>query len=210
MKKRKNGFTLVELLAVVILLGLIATIVTPVVRTMLKDSKQKLYEEQIVLIEEGLKSWASSNIFLLPEENDTIKLSLGQLKQAGFLEIKIKNPTNSKCFSNEINLKIVSYNNSYIYEVEDINSIDCDLIEDAPIIKLNGSVVEYLNIGEEYVDAGVIAQNSEGEDITNSVTTTISGSGTIIDTTKEGSYTITYRVEENDKVMTAIRNVIIK
>ena len=183
---------------------------TPVVRTMLKDSKQKLYEEQIVLIEEGLKSWASSNIFLLPEENDTIKLSLGQLKQAGFLEIKIKNPTNSKCFSNEINLKIVSYNNSYIYEVEDINSIDCDLIEDAPIIKLNGSVVEYLNIGEEYVDAGVIAQNSEGEDITNSVTTTISGSGTIIDTTKEGSYTITYRVEENDKVMTAIRNVIIK
>ena len=207
---KKNGFTLVEVLAVAVLLGVVATITVPIVKKTLKDSKQKLSEEQINLMEDALKNWASSNIFSLPEDNETIKITLGQLKQAGLLNIDVKNPMNNKCFSNESVLKIVSYNNSYIYEVDDIKNVECDVVQDAPIIKLKGDEVEYLSVGKEYSDLGFASQNINGEDITSSVTTTISGSGTTIDTTKKGTYIITYRVEDNGKVMSAIRNVIIK
>lgn len=206
----KKGFTLIEVLAVVVLLGFIALIALPTVREMMEKSKQKLYNEQIILIENGLKNWASANIFLLPEKNETIKLSLGQLKQAGYLELKITNPKNNKCISNETLLNITKYDNSYIYEVEDVINVSCDLIKDTPTIQLNGSVVEILNVGNAYLDKGVIAKDLSGRDITNSVITTISGSGTEIDTTKTGSYIIEYSITNNGKTMTAIRNVFVK
>ena len=206
----KKGFTLVEVLAVIILLGLVSLIAVPTIRTKIMSSKQKLYDEQINLIEDGLKNWASANIFLLPEENQTIKLSLGQLKQAGYLEPKITNPTNNQCFSNESILSITKYNNSYIYKVDEITDVDCSLIEDTPTIKLNGNVVEYLQSGETYEDAGAIAKDSSGKDMTGNINKTISGSGDVIDTMVVGNYIITYKVTNNGKTMTAIRNVFIK
>jgi len=206
---KKKGFTLIEVLAVIVLLGLIALITVPIIRKTMKDSKQKLYEEQLIQIETGLKNWASSNIFLLPEDNDSIKLSLGQLKQSGFAEKEIKNPKNNKCFSNESILSITKYNNSYIYEVEEIVDVDCNLIENTPTIKLNGNVVEHLKVGDSYIDAGVIALDSSGNDITGNVVTTITGSGTSIDTSDVGTYTITYSITDGGKTMTAIRNVLV-
>lgn len=207
---RNKGFTLIEILAVIVLLGMISLIAVPTVRDMIKNSKQKLYNEQINLIEDGLKNWANANIFLLPEENETIKLSLGQLKQAGYVDPKITNPKNNKCFSNSILLNITRYNNNYIYEVEEEAYVDCTLIKDTPTIKLNGSVVEILSIGDNHLDKGVLAQDASGKDITNSVVTTISGSGTQINTTIKGNFVIEYSVTNGGKTTTAIRNVFVK
>lgn len=206
---KKKGFTLVELLAVVVLLGMIALIITPTVRNMIKDSKQKLYDEQINLIEAGLKNWANANVFILPEEGETIKLSLGQLKQAGFIEMKINNPKNNKCFSNDSILSIKKHNNSYIYKAEETIDVDCNLIEDTPTIKLNGNVVEYLYIGDTYVEKGATAKASNGTDITSAITTTISGDSESIDTTKEGNYIVKYNVVNNGKSTTTIKNILV-
>ena len=79
--KNNKGFTLVEILSVVVLLGAISLIAIPTIKNMIKDSKQKLYNEQINLIKDGLKNWGSANVMLLPEDNKSIKLTLGQLKQ---------------------------------------------------------------------------------------------------------------------------------
>lgn len=205
----KKGFTLIEILSVVVLLGAIALIAIPTIKNLINDSKQKLYDEQINLIEDGLKNWGSANVLLLPESNETIKLSLGQLKQAGFADIKITNPKNNKCFSNDSVLSIKRYNNSYIYDVENIVDTDCDLVDDTPSIKLNGDIIEYLYIGDTYVDKGATAKDSSGNDITDSITTTISGSGTSIDTSKAGNYTVTYKVVNNGKTATMIKNIFI-
>ena len=43
----KKGFTLVELLAVITLLGLLSLIVVPVVDKIIKDNKEKLYQTML-------------------------------------------------------------------------------------------------------------------------------------------------------------------
>ena len=83
----KKGFTLAELLGVIILLGAIALIVVPLVSNSMKDSKETLYNDQIKSIELSLASWMSSN--QTPAEGETITLSLSQLKEAGLVELDI-------------------------------------------------------------------------------------------------------------------------
>lgn len=205
---KKNGFTLIEILGVLILLGIISLITIPVFQSSLKASKQKLYDEQILEVKSGLKNWAYANIFLLPESKDTVTLSLGQLKQSGHASYEIKNPKNDKCFSNESLLTITKRNNGYIYNVQNMIDVDCDLIKDVPTIKINGDIVEYVKIGSTYNDLGATAKDYTGTDISSSIEKIISGSGNI-DTFSKGSYTITYKVTDNGKTMIAVRTVII-
>lgn len=206
----KKGFTLIEVLGVIILLGVLSMITVPVVRDLIKSSRDELYEEQIEQIENGLKNWAHDNIFLLPEDNSVVTLSLGQLAQSGHVNYKIENPKNNKCFSTESELTITKYNNNYVYEVKDISDVDCDDLEELPTIKLNGNVVEYLNIGDDYTEIEVSAKSYDGEYITDSVTQTITGDGTSISTVAPATYNITYKVNDNGKIMSAIRTIIVK
>ena len=207
---KKNGFTLVELLGVIILIGVLSMLAVPIVRNLIKDSKKELYEEQIKQIEQGLKNWAHDNIFLLPEDNGVVTLSLGQLAQSGHVNYKIENPKNNKCFSTESELTITKYNNSYVYEVKDVISTDCDNLENLPTIKLNGSAVEYLNVGDSYNEMGVSAKSYDDRNLNDSVTKTITGDGTSISTISPATYNITYKVNDNGKIMTAIRTIIVK
>ena len=207
---KKNGFTLVELLGVIILLGVLSMIAVPVVRDLIKSSKKELYEEQIKQIEQGLKNWAHDNIFLLPDDNGVITLSLGQLAQSGHVNYKIENPKNNKCFSAESKLTITKYNNSYVYEVKDVISTDCDNLDNLPTIKLNGNIVEYLNVGDTYNDIGVSAKSYDDRNLKDLVTKTITGDGTSISTISPATYNITYKVNDNGKIMTAIRTIIVK
>ena len=207
---KKNGFTLVELLGVIILLGILSMIAVPVVRDLIKSSKKELYEEQIKQIEQGLKNWAHDNIFLLPDDNGVVTLSLGQLAQSGHVNYKIENPKNNKCFSTESELTIIKYNNSYVYEVKDVISTDCDNLDNLPTIKLNGNIVEYLNVGDAYNDISVSSKSYDDRNLNDSVTKTITGDGTSISTISPATYNITYKVNDNGKIMTAIRTIIVK
>lgn len=62
----------------------------------------------------------------------------------------------------------------------------------APVIKLKGKAEVTVNLGEEYKDAGCVAEDNYDGEITNKVE--ITGK---VDTQKEGSYTITYQVEDS-------------
>lgn len=205
----KKGFTLIEVLGVLVLLGIIALISIPQVKNLINGSEDDLYNDQINNIKEGLKDWAHDNIFLLPEEDDYILLSLGQIKQAGFLEQKIENPKKNNCFSNSSLLKISKKNNQYDYSIDSLEEVKCSLVLAAPTIKLNGKAVEYIETGFEYIDEGATAFSPTGEDITASMVTSTSGSGTTIDTTIEGQYQIIYSITYNNKTMIAIRNVFV-
>ena len=44
---KKKGFTLAELLGVMVILGIIALIITPVITDTVNQSEQKAYEKQI-------------------------------------------------------------------------------------------------------------------------------------------------------------------
>lgn len=59
--KNKNGFTLVELLAVIVLISLIMVIVVPQVQKVAYQSKVKLCKSKIELAESALNLWAQDN-----------------------------------------------------------------------------------------------------------------------------------------------------
>ena len=68
----KKGFTLVELLAVIMILGLVGLIAIPTVTKVIKNSKQKLYDSQITMIEQSGKKWGIDNINRLSETQKNI------------------------------------------------------------------------------------------------------------------------------------------
>lgn len=132
---KDSGFTLVELLAVVMVIGLVALVSVPVVRNITKDAKQKGKERQIGIVLESAKNWAIQNTDLLPENNGSILVKTDTLKKEGLLENKkIINPVNNK----EINgCAKISYNedfNQYEYEYnEECKSSDGPLSQLATI-----------------------------------------------------------------------------
>ena len=72
-------------------------------------------------------------------------------------------------------------------------------------------VLEYLNIGDDYTEIEVSAKSHDGSrDISDLVTQTITGDGTSISTIAPATYNITYKVNDNGKIMSAIRTIIVK
>ena len=115
---KNKGFTLAELLGVIIILGVIALITIGTVTNTMKENKEDLYDIQINNIIVGAKTWASSHVFELPEQDgESITLTLGELKQDGFVENDITNPKTNELFSNDLMVKITKIDNNYNYEV---------------------------------------------------------------------------------------------
>lgn len=115
---KKHGFTLVELLGVIIILGVLALLIIPTIDKSLKAGKQKLYENQIENIELATNSWALDNLFALPENDDEyIIVELGQIKASGYIDTEIINPLTGELFPNDTQIKITKKGKKYVYEV---------------------------------------------------------------------------------------------
>jgi prepilin-type N-terminal cleavage/methylation domain-containing protein len=217
MMKLNKGFTLVELLSVIIILGVIGLIAIPTINKAIKDAREELYKVQINNIELGAKSWAAENVLSLPEgDGEVVTLTLGQLKVSGHIQLDIRNPKTKKLFPNDMEITITKHINSYLYDVlEDTgtytgNEDQLDLT--LPTIVLKGSTMEYVEIGGTYTEPGVIARNSAGTEITD-ITTQIKSNNVIIpevDATRFGQYKITYTVTDSGKTASIIRTVTIR
>lgn len=200
----KKGFTLAELLGVIILLGAIALIVVPLVSNSMQDSKETLYNDQIKSIELSLASWMSSN--QTPAEGETITLSLSQLKEAGLVELDITNPMTEELFPNDMILKITNNNGIIEYEISENgnNKEDYKLI---PSIRVNGNVLEYVEVNSEnYNDLGVTAKDSSNNVLSDvSVVTSPN-----LDLTQIGTYLRSYTVTANGYSNIAYRTIIVR
>ncbi|MDD7102462.1 MAG: type II secretion system protein, partial [Firmicutes bacterium] len=71
-EKQKRGFTMIELLAVLVILGIIMVIAVPSVVGYLQDSKQKYYEQLEDSVMTAGKEYFSDHRSLLPRENGQI------------------------------------------------------------------------------------------------------------------------------------------
>jgi len=210
--KNKRGFTLVELLAVIIVIGILTMVAIPTIERIAKENREKVYQQQLDNIVLSLKSWASDNRIHLPEEeNENLTMTLGNLKSEGYIEHEVKNPLTGKCFDNRMTLVITKEQNNYDYSInldtiEESNECEVDI--DSPTIVLNGNMTENIEVNSLYVDKGVIAKDKDGNDITAHVSTTISGSGNVVDTSNIGNrYIITYSITANDKTVRISRIV---
>ena len=68
----KKGFTMVELLAVLILLGVVAIIAIPAINSTINNSKEKAKEAQAEIILDAAQSYASEHTELLPKKGITV------------------------------------------------------------------------------------------------------------------------------------------
>lgn len=95
--KNNKGFTLIELMAVIIILAVIGLIVFPTAIDSINNSKEKLYKEQVKRILDAADSWASNNDSKLPSnDGGAIIITIDQLQKAGLLKKEdVKNPLNS-------------------------------------------------------------------------------------------------------------------
>ena len=125
----KKGFTLVELLAVITILGVIALIITPTVENSNKKIKQKAYEEQKEALLISLKDYRTSHLKYFVA-TDTISITLKQLKDSGYVDYDVKNPKTGKCLDNNITFKIEKLeNNTYKYYMNNKSFDEADLLD---------------------------------------------------------------------------------
>lgn len=213
----KKGFTLVEMIGAIILLGTLSLLIIPIVNKNIKQSKEKLYINQIEEIKLATEKWAYKNMDLLPSNDDeTITVTLLELKKSGDLPLDIRDPRTNELISNQSTIQIVYKNNMYEYIVNDYsNQKDTDIDKYAPTIVLNGNSVEYVTLNSQYTEKGVIAKDYENN-IINDVTIQYQKNDvevSKIDTSLIGTYTVYYTAttthDGNTHTRTITRTVII-
>lgn len=113
----KKAFTLVELLGVIVILGIIGMITTPIVQNAIDKNNIKTCEDQIKSFEKAAKNYISSNPFTNLNDGTTT-ITIGKLQDEGYIEdSELKNPKGGNFSKNSI--VIITYNGTkitYTYE----------------------------------------------------------------------------------------------
>ena len=82
---KKRGFTLVELLAVIIIIGLIAVIVVPILSNTITDAKRDTFEETVEAIVREMRNYATKIEMKtgIPFENQVLSVTSSELEYKG-------------------------------------------------------------------------------------------------------------------------------
>ena len=214
----KNGFTLVELIGVVILIGLIALIAIPSVDYIITKTKSNAYNRTLDTLKDCLRNWGTDNKELIYEDGEEIIVTLSDLKEQGYVEYEIKNPKTSTCLANTMQFKITrvkdTEKDTYEYtflddELLDGNLKDCEAVSKTPSIYLLGDNPQKIEITNDSTltyasfDPGATAKSSQGEDMSSSIVKT----NNVNLKTLSKDYHAKYTVIENGISKTVTRKV---
>ena len=198
----KKGFTLIEVIGVLILLAAIALIAVPSIEQQIKEGKQKLYDSQITAIKLDAQNWLSDNLIYKPNNGEVITIMLAQLKQGGYVDENVTNPITKELFPNDMLITITNNDGIITYDVLTNTGSDKTIYDsDTPLIILSGNVITNVELNSTYTDLGATA-SINGKNITDHITTTGS-----VNTSTIGSYSITYTVNYNNKTNYFVRTV---
>lgn len=123
--REKKGFTLIELIGVIAVIAVLALLITPIVTSVIDDSKENLYGNTLKNIELSTKDWFSNedNIEKLPSNFETCYISLGELKDAGVVDIDIKNSRTGELLDNNLyGVNITKNDKAYSFTAYDNGS----------------------------------------------------------------------------------------
>lgn len=129
----KKGFTLVELLATIVLLCLITLIATFTINKSVKDAKNRSHNAQVETIISAGISYTNKEDNINLNNINGYKIYLSELHNKGYIENAIKDPLNDKMINmassyieiriassvnnNQSDIKNYKYNGKYVYEL---------------------------------------------------------------------------------------------
>lgn len=120
----KKGFTLTELLGVIVLLGAIALLTFPPILNQIKKSKEEIDNGNLSLINSSFELYLSENkSTIIMNDNTAYCIKLKTLVDDGKLNTPIKNSSNEEINVNLTYLKVVKGSNAS-YELVKQTDID--------------------------------------------------------------------------------------
>lgn len=113
----KKGFTLMELLCVIVIIAVVSVIIFPNISNVISSSKKELHEEQIMDVQKAAEKWATDNIDKLDKYHLNVTyINLLSLQQMGYLEKdKIIDPLTKEEMAGCIEIKYETKNQKYNY-----------------------------------------------------------------------------------------------
>ncbi len=118
MIKNKKGFTLVELLGAIVILGIISTIAIVSLTKVLESSHKKYYDTQVKLFQAAGQTYFSDHKDLLPTINFGVnRVNLGVLIDQGYIN-EIVDYNKKECYTDERSYVTVTRRgpSSYVYQ----------------------------------------------------------------------------------------------
>lgn len=97
----RKGLTLVELIATLVILSVIALIVTPNIYVSVKDYKEQLHVTQMNSIRDAAKNWAADHIndANFPINNTfSLKITVQELQEGGYIDSNLKDTKGNSTF----------------------------------------------------------------------------------------------------------------
>lgn len=119
-KVTKNGFTLLELLGVILLLGIIAVMIMLLSNRMLGKSKESLYQTQIETLTDAAKKWTIPNNGVLPmdQNEEAYNLPISKLAEDGYIDSdELIDPRDNKKICGYIKITYNDSKKQYKYEI---------------------------------------------------------------------------------------------
>ena len=132
----KKGFTLAELLGVIIILALLSMIAVPAITTSLNKQKKSLCTTQISYMISAAKNWGADHLLQLPDEGETLTISLSELIKQGYIQgdkdatteedkLKIINPNTKDYFEPDPTIIITKTGKNYTYTIDETTDNSC-------------------------------------------------------------------------------------
>ncbi len=112
----RRGFTLVELLAVIVILGIIITIFVPSVINLINENSTKIYANKEKILKNAAEDYVMSNSsFVLPDGTNPEKyISMNTLISSNMMSSVLDNKTTSEC----VGFVKITVNSTYGYDYD--------------------------------------------------------------------------------------------
>lgn len=191
---KKNGFTLVELIATLALLAMLTTLISRVV--IKKVNEAKAYERNVLINSIELAAITYTNEYdnVDLQTNDCAYITLQELVEKNLLNNDLIDPTTKKSLALSDTVYVTKDINGNKYATYNINQ------HYETTLKLNGKYNVYVKINDVYNEPGVIIISKDESGTTGGITTE-----GVVNTSEEGIYKLTYKYEN----ISIERNVVV-
>ena len=214
---KRKGFTLIEMLSVIIVISIIALLTIPVITQNIKSSKSQIYNSLINRMLVATSDWMSENSELLPDNGENISITLGMLQSEGYISTDLINPNTKKLFPADMVINI-----SYVKSSRNNPKLNNGKYKgDYSIVVDTNSGTEIKDIDDEYtivelgasdndVDA-IVYKDKDNNDITlKEYSLQVISNGINVekvDSSKIGIYYVYYSKIGSDKKFNRVFNV---